>query len=294
MQLSDLSFSTPMRYDGLMAELIDGKGIAADIRDRLKAEIDHLSGRRPGVTMVLVGNNPASEIYVGTKSRATMAVGMHSDILRLPETLSEEQLLAEIHRLNSDQKVDGILVQLPLPVHITPQKVMMHINPNKDVDGFHPLNMGKLLLGDESGFIPCTPAGIFHLLEDTSGKHVVILGRSNIVGKPLAALLMQKRAGCNATVTVAHSLTQNLPELCRSADILVAAIGRPNFVDASMVREGAVVIDVGINRVDDRLVGDVNFDEVKEKCAKITPVPGGVGPMTVAMLLQNTWRAYSS
>lgn len=280
-----------------MAELIDGKAIASQIHNELKEAVQG-SKRKPGITMVLVGSNPASESYVKTKSRAAALVGMHSEILRLPETIVEDELLTQIDRLNNDPAVDGILVQLPLPAHIVPQIVMMHIDPRKDVDGFHPINMGKLLLGDETGFVPCTPFGIYHMLKasnvDVCGKHVVILGRSNIVGKPLAALLMQKRMGCNATVTVAHSQTADIKTLCQQADILVAAMGRPQSIDGSMIKEGAVVIDVGISRTDKGLVGDVDFDSVEKICSKITPVPGGVGPMTVAMLLKNTWRAYTN
>ncbi len=285
-----------------MAKVIDGKAIARALLDELHQEI---GGRKPGITMVLVGSNPASEAYVNTKSRAAKSIGMISTVLRLPKDLSEKELLTQIENLNQNKEVDGILVQLPLPQKINPQAVMLAIAPHKDVDGFHPINMGKLLLGEKDGFIPCTPHGIFRVLQimkvDLSGKRVVILGRSNIVGKPLAALLLQKRAGCNATVTIAHSKTKHLPSLCQEADVLIAAIGRPRFVDATFVKEGAVVIDVGINRVDDasakkgyRLVGDVDFDSVEKKCAMITPVPGGVGPMTVAMLLANTWQSYSS
>lgn len=285
-----------------MATIIDGKATASKIYADLKEAVGE---KNPGITMVLVGSHPASESYVKTKSRAAAAVGMRSEILRLPETITEKELLAQISQLNNDHGVHGILVQLPLPTHIAAQNVMMCIHPSKDVDGFHPINLGKLLLGDESGFIPCTPYGIFHLLKaydvDARGKHAVILGRSNIVGKPLAALLMQKRAGCNATVTVAHSQTPDICSLCQSADILIAAMGRPLSIDGSMIKEGAIVIDVGINRIEDpktakgyRLVGDIDFDSVEKKCAMITPVPGGVGPMTVAMLLTNTWRSYLS
>lgn len=286
-----------------MAQLINGKTIALQIQEDLQQKASSLSGRKPCLVMILVGDHPPSKIYVSRKEQACQAIGFRSIVKRLSSDISEEQLLKEIKKLNEDVSIDGILVQLPLPNQINPITIALQIAPEKDVDGLNPINAGKLLIGDPTGFVPCTPLGIQVLLEKSgfpvAGKHVLILGRSNLVGKPLAALLMQNAAGANATVTVAHSRTQNLVEFCRSADVVVAAIGKPHFVTADMVKEGAVVIDVGINQIDDpsapqgrRIVGDVNFDEVKEKCAAITPVPGGVGPMTIAMLLSNTWRSF--
>ncbi len=283
--------------------LIDGNVVAKKVQERVKEQILELKERRPCLAVILVGNNPASEIYIRRKTLACEEVGITSLRLAFPAELSEADLLKELHRLNKDPKVDGILVQLPLPPQIHTAKVIQSISPEKDVDGFHPTNMGKLLIGEADGFVPCTPLGIQKMLQhyeiQTSGKHAVILGRSNIVGKPLAALLMQPREGGNATVTIAHSKTEDLQKICHSADILIAAIGQPRFVKASMVKKGAVVIDVGINKIDDastksgyRLVGDVDFENVKEKCSFISPVPGGVGPMTIAMLLQNTLAGY--
>lgn len=234
--------------------------------------------------------------YVRMKKKKCQEIGILSKDIELSETVSEEDLLKEIQHLNEDEAVDGILVQLPLPLHIHSQKILEAIDPNKDIDGFHPMNMGKLLLGDNSGFFSCTPYGITILLKragiEVQGKHVVIIGRSNIVGKPLAALLMQKREGSNATVTVLHSASENLNEICKSADILIAAMGSPKFVKKEMVKEGAVVIDVGINKLEGKLVGDVDFENVAPKCSAITPVPGGVGPMTIATLLSNTLLSY--
>lgn len=282
-----------------MAVIINGKAIAADIRNDIKQGVDELikAGRRPPyLAVVLVGDDPASASYVQGKQKAAHEVGIQSDTLMYPDSITQADLVNVVHRLNDDSEVDGILVQLPLPDHIEYQRVIEAINPDKDVDCFHPENVGKLMLG-LPGFKPATPAGIVELIKrsgiDIAGKRVVIIGRSNIVGKPLASLLIQK--GVDATVTVCHSRTQNLPDITRRADILVAALGRAEFVTADMVKKGAVVIDVGINRVDDatrergyRLVGDVKFDEVAEKASFITPVPGGVGPMTIALMLQNT------
>jgi methylenetetrahydrofolate dehydrogenase (NADP+)/methenyltetrahydrofolate cyclohydrolase len=283
--------------------LLDGRAIANQILDELKVAIAKTGGRPPGLTVILVGENPASIAYVKRKSQQAEHVGIDSSIIRMPTETSETALLEEIDRLNRDPAVDGILVQLPLPKQIDADKVMRAIDPDKDVDGFHPLNLGRLLMGDLNGTIPCTPLGILKLLSHSDvkveGQHVVIVGRSNIVGKPLAALLVQKWPGCNATVTIAHSATANLREHCQRADILVAAVGQPSIITADMVKPGAVVIDVGMNRIDDpttakgyRLVGDVATEEVAQVASKITPVPGGVGQMTVAMLLENTWNSY--
>ncbi len=285
-----------------MAQIIDGKAIAAQVRAEVKAEVEawvQAGNRPPYLAVILVGDNPASASYVRGKTKAAAEVGIASDTLHFDTSISEAELLAEIARLNEDDGVDGILVQLPLPDHIDPSRVLNAIRPDKDVDGFHPINAGRLLLG-EPGFVPATPAGILELLRrsgiETTGKHAVVVGRSNIVGRPLAALLLHR--GIDATVTVCHSRTQDLAALTRTADILVAAIGRPRYITADMVREGAVVIDVGINRVDDpshprgyRLVGDVDFEAVAKKAGWITPVPGGVGPMTIALLLRNTLYA---
>ncbi len=279
--------------------LIDGKAIAAQVRLEVKAAVDArlaAGKRRPGLRVVLVGEDPASISYVTGKQRAAEEVGIDAETIRQPDTLSEASLLDLIARLNADPAVDGILVQLPLPPQIRPDPVIEALDPDKDVDGFHPTNVGRLVLGKE-GFVPCTPAGIVEMLRrsgiETVGARAVILGRSQIVGTPLANLLVQK--GVDATVTICHSRTRDLPAVTREADIRIAAIGRAGFVTADMVRPGAAVIDVGINRVDDpsaprgyRLVGDVDFGPVSEKAGWITPVPGGVGPMTIAMLLQNT------
>lgn len=277
-------------------ELIDGKKIAHAIEKSLTKEIEQLQGRKPCLSFILVGENPASKAYIRMKRKRCREVGITSLDHELSETISEQELISLIQRLNDSDEVDGILVQLPLPSHIQTSSIIEAISPEKDVDGFHPVNMGKLLLGETDGFFSCTPYGVKILLEkaevEVEGKHVVILGRSNIVGKPLAALLMQKAKGANATVTVAHSRTENLKEICLSADILIAAIGKPHFVTADMVKENAVVIDVGINRVEGKLVGDVDFSSVGPKCKKITPVPGGVGPMTIASLLSNTLLSY--
>ncbi|MCB0261792.1 MAG: bifunctional methylenetetrahydrofolate dehydrogenase/methenyltetrahydrofolate cyclohydrolase FolD [Calditrichia bacterium] len=286
------------------AKRIDGKETAEFVRNELKSKVEALSsgGKTPGLAVVLVGNNPASEVYVRSKGKAAEKAGIRAITERYADDISEEKLLSVIDRLNNDPEWNGILVQLPLPGHIDEQKVIEAIRPEKDVDCFHPFNVGRLVIG-MSVFDPCTPAGIVELLHryqiDPAGQHVVILGRSNIVGKPLANLLVQKAKGANAIVTVAHSRAKDIAALTREADILVAAIGVPEFVKKNMVKPGAVVIDVGINRVDApetekgyKLVGDVAFDEVSEIASFITPVPGGVGPMTIALLLKNTVKAF--
>jgi len=289
----------------MTAALIDGKAIAETIRAEVKAAIEALAprtGRPPGLAVVLVGDDPASSTYVRSKRKACAALGVHSIAHDLDASTDRDTLLALIRSLNEDERVDGILVQSPLPPPLDENEVVNLIDPAKDVDGFHPVNVGKLLIGEKT-FVSCTPAGVQELLVrsgvETRGAHVVIVGRSTIVGKPLAALLMQKADGADATVTVCHSRTRDLPAVTRSADVLIAAIGRARFVTADMVRPGAVVIDVGINRVEDpsakrgyRLVGDVDFDAVVEVASQITPVPGGVGPMTIAMLMRNTLTAY--
>lgn len=283
--------------------LIDGKKIAAEIQEELTNEIMQFSGRKPCLAVILVGDHPPSQIYVKRKISACHSVGIHSIQRIFPSSITEMKLLNELKFLNEDPSVDGILVQLPLPVHISPFKIMHAIYPEKDVDGFHPINMGKLLIGEKDGFAPCTPLGIKVLLEryslDTDGKNVVILGRGNLVGKPMSVMLMQNVSGANATVTVVHSRSKNIPEICQKADILIAAIGSPKFVTADMVKDGVVVVDVGINKVLNpalpsgyQIVGDVDFDAVADKCSHITPVPGGVGPMTIAMLLSNTIKSY--
>ena len=269
--------------------IIDGKKIASEIIDEIKEEVSRLT-RKPGLAFILVGDNAASQSYVRSKKKACAFTGIHSILHELPASIAESDLLAQIEALNCDPNIDGILVQLPLPSHISEEIIMMAIDPAKDVDGFHPLNVGKMLLGNPSAILPCTPQGIKVLLEKSNiscdGKHVVIVGRSNIVGKPLAAILMQKKPGCNATVTICHS-GSNL-EITRTADILVAAIGKPHFIHKDMIKPGAVVIDVGINRLEGKICGDVDFDSVAPIASAITPVPGGVGPMTIAMLLKNT------
>lgn len=287
-----------------MTNLINGHAIAEKVYVDLRREIAQLKskGVTPGLAVVLVGDNPASRAYVRSKDKMSRDLGLHSVKLELPATTTQKELLARIEELNRDPKVHGILVQSPPPQHIDEAAIVRAIDPAKDVDGFHPLNVAKLALADPTGFVPCTPLGIQRLLIENginiSGAHVVILGRSMIVGKPLALLLMQKGIGGDATVTVAHSRTRDLESIMRSADILIAAIGRAEFVKADHVGDGSVVIDVGINRVEDtnnergyRLVGDVAFDEVAKKAAAITPVPGGVGPMTIAMLMSNTVKA---
>ncbi len=288
----------------MTARVLDGAALAKTIRREVAEDVAKLSGNghRPGLAAVLVGDDPASAVYVRSKGKACEEAGMHSVTLRLPVETSEAELLATVDRLNQDPTIHGILVQLPLPKHVDSQKVLRRIDPAKDVDGFHPVNVGKLVIGDPSAFRPATPFGVQQILIrsgiETRGAHAVIVGRSNIVGRPMANLLIQQGPGGDATVTVCHSRTRDLPGVARSADILIAAIGKPEFVTAGMVRPGAVVIDVGINRVDDpsnpkgyRLVGDVAYGPVSEVASAITPVPGGVGPMTIAMLLQNTLQA---
>jgi methylenetetrahydrofolate dehydrogenase (NADP+)/methenyltetrahydrofolate cyclohydrolase len=283
-------------------ELIDGNKIAADIVAELKQQIAALPGRKPCLALVRVGEDPASVSYVRKKEKIAAEIGLESRILLPPVSISQAELFALIDSLNADPLVDGILVQSPLPKHIDELAVFRRVSPDKDVDGFNTLNLGKIAQEDETGFVACTPAGIMELLArsgvDLKGKHVVVLGRSLIVGKPVALLALQKKAGANATVTLCHSATANLPALTRLADVLIAAIGKPEFVTADMIRPGAVVIDVGINRVADpskktgyRLTGDVHFPTVAPLASKITPVPGGVGPMTVAMLMRNTLKA---
>lgn len=285
--------------------IIDGKKIAAEIREELKKEIYKLKadGKNvPGLVAILVGENPASEVYVKSKSKACEEIGMRSKIEKLSAEISEEYLLELIRQYNLDKYFNGILVQLPLPKHISEKKVIETIHPQKDVDGFHPINVGNLIIGSDT-FLPCTPAGIQELLVrykiPIQGKHVVVVGRSNIVGKPIANILLQKKENANAVVTVCHSAAKDISYFTKQADILIAAIGRPNFVKAEMVKDGVVVIDVGINRVKDethpkgyRIVGDVDYEEVSNKSSFITPVPGGVGPMTITMLLKNTHKAY--
>ncbi len=285
----------------MAAKIIDGKKIAETIRGELATEIEKLKnehGVTPGLATVLVGENPASEVYVRMKNKAAHAIGVFSEQHNLPADVPEEELLKLVEDLNLNDKIHGILVQLPLPDHIDEHKILNAILPEKDVDGFHPVNMGKLLIG-EKGFRPCTPFGVQKMLVysgiEIEGAKVVVVGRSNIVGKPIANMLLQKQDEANATVTVCHSRTKDLPSVTREADILIAAMGRPEFITADMVGDGAVVIDVGVNRVDDasskrgyKLVGDVKFDEVSKKCKAISPVPGGVGPMTITMLLYNT------
>jgi methylenetetrahydrofolate dehydrogenase (NADP+)/methenyltetrahydrofolate cyclohydrolase len=287
-----------------MAELINGKAVAEKVYEQLRGEIAELKARgvQAGLAVVLVGDDPASRAYVRSKDKMCRELGLHSVKLELAATTTQEELLARVAELNRDPAVHGILVQSPPPKQIDEGAIVRALDPAKDVDGFHPMNVAKLALGDDSGFVPCTPLGCQRLLVESgveiSGAHVVVLGRSMIVGKPVALLLMQKAKGANATVTVVHSRSRNLPEITRSADIVIAAIGQPHFVKAEHVRDGAVVIDVGINRVDDattergyKLVGDVAFDEVAAKARAITPVPGGVGPMTIAMLMANTVKA---
>jgi methylenetetrahydrofolate dehydrogenase (NADP+)/methenyltetrahydrofolate cyclohydrolase len=281
-------------------KIIDGNEIANEIRDELKKRIAELrsKGVIPGLTVVLVGEDPASQVYVRMKGKSCEELGLYSETIRLPADHKEDDLLKLIDDLNANPRIHGILIQLPLPDHINETKILDRISPDKDVDGFHPVNVGRMLIGDP-GFLPCTPHGVQELLvrsgNSPEGKHVVVVGRSNIVGKPVAAILMQKKKGANATVTVCHSRTKDLPSITRQGDIVIAAMGVPQFIKADMVKEGAVVIDVGVNRVDDpsakkgyRLVGDVDFEAVKEKAAAITPVPGGVGPMTIVMLMKNT------
>jgi methylenetetrahydrofolate dehydrogenase (NADP+)/methenyltetrahydrofolate cyclohydrolase len=288
----------------LRAKLIDGVAVAAAMRAELAGEITDLRTRgvTPGLAVVLVGDNPASQVYVRMKGRACDDAGLYHETHRLPADTSEAEVLALVDRLNNDPRIHGILVQLPLPRQVATQKVLQRIAPAKDVDGFHPENVGKVFVGDPSGFRPATPYGVQQLLRRsgvaTAGAHAVIVGRSTIVGRPMAALLLQDGEGGNATVTVCHSRTRDIASITRGADILIVAIGKPEFVTGSMIKPGAVVIDVGVNRVADptartgyRLVGDVHFAEGAEIAAAITPVPGGVGPMTITMLLYNTVQA---
>ena len=286
------------------AQLIDGTAIGKAMRAELAGDIAALAknGVKPGLAVVLVGENPASQVYVRMKGKACEEAGMHSETIRLPAETSEADLLAVVDRLNADPRIHGMLVQLPLPKHINSERVLLRIDPAKDVDGFHPVNVGKVSIGDPTGFRPATPYGVQQLLlrsnVETKGAHAVIVGRSNIVGRPMAALLLQNGPGGNATVTVCHSNTRDIASVTRQADILIVAIGKPEFVTGNMVKPGAVVIDVGVNRVDDpsnkngyRLVGDVQFAEARKVASAITPVPGGVGPMTITMLLYNTVQA---
>lgn len=285
-----------------MTTLINGKEVSQRIRAGLKTEVAELTaqGRTPGLAVVLVGEDPASQVYVGSKVKACAELGIYSQKWTLPTETTQEELVALIRRLNEDDRIHGILVQSPPPRHIDEEAVVLTIDPRKDVDGFHPVNVAKLVLEEDEGFVPCTPLGCMELLKaygiETVGKHAVVIGRSMIVGKPMANLLVSKKA--NATVTIAHSRTSNLAEICRSADIIVAAVGRPKMVTADFIKPGAVVLDVGINRVPDastpkgyRIVGDVDFENVRDLCSAITPVPGGVGPMTIAMLMANTVKA---
>ena len=288
----------------MSARIIDGVALGRTIREEVAAESAQLKARGivPGLAVVLVGENPASKAYVGSKEKACLEAGMHSVKITRPAETSEAELLEIIDRLNNDPAIHGVLVQLPLPKHMNTEKVLLRVDPAKDVDGFHPVNVGKLVIGDPTALRPCTPWGVIQMLLrsgiETRGAHAVVLGRSTIVGKPMANLLIQQGPGGDATVTVCHSRTRDLPAVCRLADILIAAIGKAEFVTRDMVRPGAVVIDVGINRVDDatkprgyRLTGDVAYEPVAEIASAITPVPGGVGPMTIAMLLANTIQA---
>lgn len=277
----------------MAAQLLNGNAIALRLTEEVRQKVKEFQsayGTSPGLTVVIVGEDPASKVYVGRKHKACLDTGINSEVIRLPETIAEGELLATIDRLNADAAVHGILVQLPLPRHIDAEKVLERIRPDKDVDGFHPMNVGNLCVGKEN-LVPCTPYGIIKMLEmegiAVEGKRAVIIGRSNIVGKPMAMLLLAR----HATVTVCHSRTKDLAAVCRQGDILVAAIGKPEFVTRDMVKPGATVIDVGINRVGDKLVGDVNFADAAETAGHITPVPGGVGPLTIAMLLHNTLKA---
>ncbi len=285
----------------MAADLILGKEVAEEVFVDLRKRIDALkaAGTLPGLAVILVGEDPASQVYVRNKVRKCEELGMRSVKIEMPASTTQEELLAKVAELNADPAIHGFLVQLPLPKHIDEKAVINAIDPAKDADCFHPVNVGKMLIG-EPDFLPATPAGVMEMLKrrgiQTAGKHAVVIGRSNIVGKPMAAILMQR--GADATVTVANSCTENLPEITRTADILIAAVGKPGFVTADMVKDGAVVIDVGTNRIDDpsspkgsRLVGDVDFEAVKEKASWITPVPGGVGPMTICMLMANAVRA---
>ncbi len=277
-----------------MAKIINGKEVSASVREELKKETQELVekyGVRPGLAVIIVGDDPASKVYVNNKEKGCAEVGYYSEVYRLPAETTQKELIALVERLNNDEKIHGILCQLPLPKHLDENAVILAINPEKDVDAFHPVNVGRIMIGDYS-FLPCTPAGVMKLIESTgveiSGKECVVIGRSNIVGKPQAMLLLHK----NGTVTICHSRTKDLKEVTRRADILVVAIGKADFITGDMVKEGAVVIDVGMNRkADGKLTGDVDFASVEPKASYITPVPGGVGPMTISMLLRNTMTA---
>lgn len=275
-----------------MSRLIDGKVISAAVKERVKNEVSQLNekGITVGLAVIIVGEDPASKIYVANKKKACEALGIISEEYALPESTTEKELLGLIDTLNAKKSINGILCQLPLPRHLDEKRIINAISPEKDVDAFHPVNVGRIMIGDYD-FVPCTLAGIMEMLAyeniETEGKRCVVIGRSNIVGKPMAMLLLHK----NGTVTICHSKTRNLKEICLGADILVAAVGKAKFVTADMVKEGAVVIDVGMNRENGRLCGDVDFEAVKDKASAITPVPGGVGPMTIAMLMQNTLTA---
>ncbi|MBO4765257.1 MAG: bifunctional 5,10-methylene-tetrahydrofolate dehydrogenase/5,10-methylene-tetrahydrofolate cyclohydrolase [Bacteroidales bacterium] len=286
--------------------LLDGKATSASLQAQIAAEVDFFldkGWRRPHLTAILVGDDGASQTYVANKERSCKKVGFDSTVLRMPASTTEEELLKEVKRLNNDDSVDGFIIQLPLPKHIDEQKIIEAVSPSKDVDGFHPENVGRLCLGLDT-FVSATPYGIITLLEEygieTRGKHCVVLGRSNIVGRPIANLLSAKARPGDCTVTICHSRTQNIEEYTRSADIIIAALGVPGFVKADMVKEGAVIIDVGITRVPAetekgyRIMGDVDFDAVAPKCSYITPVPGGVGPMTIVSLMRNTLKAYKA
>jgi methylenetetrahydrofolate dehydrogenase (NADP+)/methenyltetrahydrofolate cyclohydrolase len=289
----------------MTARVLDGTKLADEIRAEVAQTVarHRAAGRQPGLAVVIVGENPASQVYVRAKGKACEEAGMHSETIRLPESITEADLLATVDRLNRDPRIHGFLIQLPLPKHINAERVLNAVNPRKDVDGFHPVNVGKVSIGDPTGLRPATPYGVQEMLIrsgiDTKGANAVIVGRSNIVGKPMASLLIQQGKGGDATVTVCHSKSRDLPGTCRGADLLIVAIGKPEFVTGDMVRPGAVVIDVGINRVDDatqpkgyRIVGDVAYGPVSQVASAITPVPGGVGKMTIAMLLKNTLQAF--
>ncbi|MBA4250125.1 MAG: bifunctional methylenetetrahydrofolate dehydrogenase/methenyltetrahydrofolate cyclohydrolase FolD [Chlorobiaceae bacterium] len=285
--------------------ILDGKKISNEIKDELKKEIQELKSsglRAPGLVAILVGENPASQVYVNSKSKACEEIGIFSEVVKLDSNITQEELELIIENYNNDFRIDGILVQLPLPKHLDENRIINKISPTKDIDGFHPISVGNLVIGNDT-FFPCTPAGIQELLKryeiSTSGKHVVVVGRSNIVGKPIANILIQKKDFANSTVTVCHSASKNIEKIISLGDIVIAAIGQPNFIKENMVQENCVVIDVGINRVDDslskkgyKIVGDVDFENVAPKTSYITPVPGGVGPMTIAMLLKNTVKSF--
>ncbi len=285
-------------------QILDGKKVSEQIKGELAAEVQKIldaGGKRPHLSAILVGHDGGSETYVASKLKACEQIGFNSSLKRFESDITEEQLLKEIELLNQDEDIDGFIVQMPLPKHINEQKVIEAVDPSKDVDGFHPINVGRLSIG-LPGFLPATPQGIIELLKhyqiDTKGKHCVILGRSNIVGKPMSQLMLRKGVPGDCTVTICHSRTENIKEICRNADIIIAALGQPGFVTADMVKQGAVIIDVGITRIADdtrksgfRISGDVSFDEVAPLCSYITPVPGGVGPMTIVSLMQNTLKA---